>query len=37
MMGGRIEVRSELGVGSTFGFSASFPHADVAGNNRDAA
>jgi signal transduction histidine kinase len=37
MMGGRIEVRSEPGVGSTFGFSASFPILDAAGDERDAA
>jgi signal transduction histidine kinase len=37
LMGGRIEAASEIGVGSTFGFSASFLLADAAGGERDAA
>jgi signal transduction histidine kinase len=37
LMGGRIEVASEVDAGSTFGFSASFLVADAAGGERDAA
>jgi signal transduction histidine kinase len=37
LMGGRIEVASELGAGSSFGFNASFALAEAAGGERDAA
>ncbi len=37
MMGGRIEVESEPGIGSTFTFATRFPVVDTAGPVRDAA